>query len=799
MAGKGNEGAKPDDLVEKATAAGSDLSHGSQTAYDAMMQVVADAQVKYGANTPKMEQFNQKLATNLDKSGTLEEMAEQFASRNLDTVATGDGKHARYQDFNPQFGNDALEKAFLTSLRNNYGDLQARAGSRFLGGAKEEFGEQEFGKVLSSRQGERDQADQARLAQESQAREQRKLESVAGKLFTNDGNPSHSLYSMLDGIQRHGKNDGDISKGDLEEYRKRYAEEATKPHAEVNGWTKENFETVKTLLNEWDKPLGIALRGTHTDNNNSGHGNGRNEQVPNYYINMEAAGEALGLNGKHDGADIYAAYAPVDTRRDGAAISQVSGNGEDIRNEAPPPIPRNVPAADAATTASGDGAQFDANGNPVRGTAARTDAGNTRSDASTDAGNGSGSGAPIRRDLDASGRPVRDGSGGVVRDGSGNAVRTSDGQGDGYDQYYDRNSSGSAPTGAGRERVRATTGAGAGDNSAAGDNTSERTAAPRQRPGDVVTAAQRANRVADIDSAPPLTMPEFKAGDDMTKIAQDYQKAALDHFTASAIYTVKPGQGWDRVARDTMRKSGEGTDERAVLALSDSVAKLNGLSGRLDGSKVLHPGDQVQVRDAAWIKAQVDDAMAKFNKQVTDKTAAAAANTSDAPAGTDLYSGARNGEGDVTNGAASTTGDARTTTTTGTTGDARTTTTTGTTDAATQAGTTGAGTDGGTRQQTTTGDGSGQQTTTGAGDGQQRTTTTTTGDGSGQQTTTTGDGSAATTSSTGAIDANASTTTTAIEPDAAEQARRARLAQQQQQQQADSDGSSIYGVPPALG
>jgi len=410
MAGKGNEETKPEDLAKEAAAAGSDLSKGSQNAYEAMMQVVSDAQVKYGNNTPGMDKFNKSLVSGLERSGTMEEMAEQFAVRHLDDVAHGDGKHARYADFNPQFGNDALEKAFLTSLRNNYGDLQARAGHKTFGGVKEEFGEKEFGKVLDSRQGERDQAEQARLAQESQAREQRKLEEVAGKLFSNDGNPKHSLYSMLDGINRSGKNDGDISKGDLEEYRKRYAEEAAKPHAEVNGWTKDNFETVKTLLNEWDKPLGIALRGTHVDNNNSGHGNGRNERVPNYYINMEAAGESLGLNGKNRGADIYEAYAPqVDSR--GSSVSEVSANGEDIRAEGPPPIPRNVRAADAVTSAqqtdtSGTGGdqQFDANGNPVGSTAARSD--------STGAGS---SNAPIRRDLDANGRPVTDGNSGTVR------------------------------------------------------------------------------------------------------------------------------------------------------------------------------------------------------------------------------------------------------------------------------------------------------------------------------------------------------------------------------------------------
>lgn len=649
MAGHGNEDLKPEALAHKAADAGSDFSQGSQKAYDAMMQVVNDAQTKLASNPANLDKFNKALVDDLSKRGSLEELSENYAVRNLDRVAHSDNGKARFADFKPEYGQTALEQQFLTSLRNNFGELQERAGTRTFGGAKVEFGENEFRKVLDSRQHERDVAEQQRLAQEAQQREQAKLQETATALFAHNGNPKTSLYSVLDGIKSNsGKNDGDISRGDLESYVKKYQDESDRGNP---NFTPEKLATVNTLLNEWDKPLGHALRG---ERGYSGGRDGSHQKEYSAYINMEAAGEALGLNGKNDGRDIYAAYAPVDGRR--STMSQVDGDGTTVQGARPLPRSADGTATTADSTAGNTtGQRFDANGNVVGD-----------STAATSGGADLASGTPRRRALGPDGRPldapagnagtVRDGSGNVVRDGSGNPVRTGTANPDagGYDQYYGPNgdaaASGRTNTTAGdgqRQQRRATA---AGDAAAtAPAATGDTRAASTPRPG----------ALPDLDHAPELKMPEFKAGDDMTKVAADFQKAALDHFTASAIYTVKPGQGWDRIARDTMRKSGEDIAERNVVAMSDAVAKMNGMSGRLDGSKVLHPGDQVRVRDDAWIKAQVEAAMAQFQQKVTDATKTGATTAPEAATGPDLYNGARNGEGDVTAApTAQTTGDA---------------------------------------------------------------------------------------------------------------------------------------------
>jgi len=144
-------------------------------------------------------------------------------------------------------------------------------------------------------------------------------------------------------------------------------------------------------------------------------------------------------------------------------------------------------------------------------------------------------------------------------------------------------------------------------------------------------------------------MPEIKPGDDPNKVLKAYADAAVAHFKAEAVYTVKPGQGWDRIARDAMRKSGDdASNEGKVETLSDQIAKMNGLSGRLDKSHILQPGQQVQIRDVAWIQQQAEKAVADFQKKITDAAKPSGTDASNAGPAPDLYGGQRNGEGVIT-------------------------------------------------------------------------------------------------------------------------------------------------------
>ncbi|MBP9090732.1 hypothetical protein KBI23_06845 [bacterium] len=181
------------------------------------------------------------------------------------------------------------------------------------------------------------------------------------------------------------------------------------------------------------------------------------------------------------------------------------------------------------------------------------------------------------------------------------------------------------------------------------------TAAPTERQDrpanrDVAPAAKPFEAPKPI---PELVIPEIKLDGDLVKAREELAKSASEHFQARAIYTVRPGQGWDRIARDVLRqeKDGSHANESLVVALSDHVAKGNGWEGRLDPTKMLHPGDQVRVMTDEAVKARTEDILKQFDAKVEEMKKAAAAKPADNgdPA---LFDGKRSGEGDVVDPAA---------------------------------------------------------------------------------------------------------------------------------------------------
>lgn len=186
----------------------------------------------------------------------------------------------------------------------------------------------------------------------------------------------------------------------------------------------------------------------------------------------------------------------------------------------------------------------------------------------------------------------------------------------------------------------------------------------------VVPPAERQERQATKEVAPAakpfeapkpipeLVIPEIKLDGDLAKQREELSKSAAEHFQARAIYTVRPGQGWDRIARDVLRqeKDGSHTNESLVVALSDHVAKGNGWEGRLDPTKMLHPGDQVRVMTDEAVKARTEEILKQFDAKVAEMQKAAAAKPADNgdPA---LFDGKRSGEGDIVDPAAAATKD----------------------------------------------------------------------------------------------------------------------------------------------
>ena len=146
---------------------------------------------------------------------------------------------------------------------------------------------------------------------------------------------------------------------------------------------------------------------------------------------------------------------------------------------------------------------------------------------------------------------------------------------------------------------------------------------------------------------PELVMPEIKAGEDVTKVREAFAKSVEDHFKARADYTVQPGQGWDRIARDVLRqeKDGSHSNEQKVVGLSEALAKSNGWGGRLDQNKMLHPGDIVHVMSPEVVKARVEATLKQFDAKALEIAEAAKKKAEEELPS--QFEGKRNGEGVV--------------------------------------------------------------------------------------------------------------------------------------------------------
>jgi hypothetical protein len=151
--------------------------------------------------------------------------------------------------------------------------------------------------------------------------------------------------------------------------------------------------------------------------------------------------------------------------------------------------------------------------------------------------------------------------------------------------------------------------------------------------GDFYRSFQRVNEPADQPLPPaPEIVEKVKepAADCVTKAPEvdlqaqraDFERQLRQHIDQEAHYTVKPGQGFDRIARDVIRTHSDNDlykNEVYVEQYSDKIAKMNGRHGRLDMKPVLHPGDSLRVFDDKWVSDQIDQRMRKYDDSVKPK------------------------------------------------------------------------------------------------------------------------------------------------------------------------------------
>ena len=124
-------------------------------------------------------------------------------------------------------------------------------------------------------------------------------------MATNTGHPNESLYKVLDGIR--GDVDDEFGKKDLKRYTEEYDWRAR--NGDVGGhFTPQNRAYVQHLMDNWDSPDVVRLRGTYTaqDNNSRGYyGDQNTRQVANSTISGKSLRAAAGLSSQ---GDLYTLY-----------------------------------------------------------------------------------------------------------------------------------------------------------------------------------------------------------------------------------------------------------------------------------------------------------------------------------------------------------------------------------------------------------------------------------------------------------------------------------------------------------
>jgi hypothetical protein len=115
---------------------------------------------------------------------------------------------------------------------------------------------------------------------------------------------------------------------------------------------------------------------------------------------------------------------------------------------------------------------------------------------------------------------------------------------------------------------------------------------------------------------PKAEAPHGPTAEQLAQARAQFEEQVRQHINQEAHYTVKQGQGFDRVARDVIKHhSADETykNEAYVEHFSNNIAKMNGRHGRLDKTPVLQPGEQLRVFDDNWVNAQIQERLKAFD------------------------------------------------------------------------------------------------------------------------------------------------------------------------------------------
>ncbi|HEY9719255.1 MAG TPA: hypothetical protein V6C69_17395 [Trichormus sp.] len=269
--------------VHEATKAGSQADTDSHTRYLNFMDVVDSARSNYGSSSDKFQTFTNKTANHLYDRGDLRDMNLNWLHGNIDRFDI-QGKHKLNLgeiDLAMRTDNDAFDQEMLREARV---ELQ--------NSGKNTLSVKDSDHLLQGWTQQKDTAAQAAAEQQYQQNSISQSNDMLGRLtYTQDGNAGNSLFAVLDDVKG-GHADGKISKGDLKSYLKQYDKRASHGEPEVANFSAADRTFVQNLLNGWDSPEVLRLRGTHKVQGSDGY---YDQDEGNSYITIDSLKHLAGV------------------------------------------------------------------------------------------------------------------------------------------------------------------------------------------------------------------------------------------------------------------------------------------------------------------------------------------------------------------------------------------------------------------------------------------------------------------------------------------------------------------------
>lgn len=180
-----------------------------------------------------------------------------------------------------------MDRTMLSDIQQDFDKFKAQTGNPFLGKHPDAVSQKDLQVNVEKRQEEADANEKARQAAADERAERfRDSQLMSGLLSNPDGNPNHSLFRVIDGLDN--DIDNEISRRDLHKYMDEYQKRARYGDVGHGYFSSSMRQYVEYMDNNWDSAEIKHLRGTYRDSDN--------REQTNSKISLEHLRQMVGLS-----------------------------------------------------------------------------------------------------------------------------------------------------------------------------------------------------------------------------------------------------------------------------------------------------------------------------------------------------------------------------------------------------------------------------------------------------------------------------------------------------------------------